>query len=139
MKKLYVQSIIDYVEEHIEEPVSLDLIASRIGYSKFYLHKLFYIYTGMRIMDYVRKRKLEYSLQDLKSENSILDIAVKYSFSTDSTYSRAFKNVYGISPSKYRKNACVLTPKLIFNQLGGIKMLLYLSEAEEVTVDKMYA
>jgi len=139
MKKLYVQSIIDYIEEHIEEPVSLDLIASRIGYSKFYLHKLFYIYTGMLIMDYARKRKLEHSLQDLNSDSSIMDIAVKYSFSSDRTYSRAFKKVYGISPSKYRNNACVLTPKLILNQLGGIKMLSYLSETKEVTVDKMYA
>lgn len=139
MKKLYVQSIIDYIEEHIEEPVSLELIASHIGYSKFYLHKLFYIYTGMQIMDYARKRKLEHSLQDLKSDRSIMDIAVKYSFSSDRTYSRAFKKVYGISPSKYRKNACALTPKLILNQLGGIKMLSYLSETQEVAVDKMYA
>lgn len=139
MKKLYVQNIIDYVEEHIEESFSLDDIANHIGYTKFYLHKLFYIYTGMYLMDYVRKRKLEYSLQDLKTADSIMTIAVKYAFSSDRTYSRAFKKVYGVAPGKYRNNTSQLSPKMLLYQIGGIKMLPYLSESKPVNINKMYA
>lgn len=139
MKKMYVQRIIDYVEEHIEDTITLDIIAEHIGYSKYYLHKLFYTYTGMQIMDYTRKRKLAYSLLDLQSDKSIMDIAVRYGFSSERTYSRAFTNVYGISPGKYRDNTCVLVPKVIIEQIGGIKMLPYLSEPKVVTINKMYA
>lgn len=139
MKKIYVQKIIDYVEDHIEEAINVDMLANHVGYSRYYVHKLFNIYTGMYLMDYVRKRKLEHSLQDLKSDDGIIDIAVKYGFNSSRSYSRAFQNVYGVSPGKYRQNTCGLTPKLVLNELGGIKMLPYLSETKIVNVDKIHA
>ncbi|QUI21306.1 helix-turn-helix transcriptional regulator [Vallitalea pronyensis] len=139
MKKMYVQSIIDFIEVNIECPISVDSIAKHIGYSKYYLHKLFYIYTGMYIMDYARKRKLEYSLQDLKTKLPIINIALKYGFHSSRTYSRAFRNTYGTSPGKFRNNTCTLTKKLELNKLGGIKMLPYLSETKIVSINKLYA
>lgn len=138
MKKIYVQNIIDYVEVNIEHPINIDSIARHIGYSKYYLHKLFYIYTGMYIMDYARNRKLEYSLQDLKTKLPIIDIALKYGFNSSRTYCRAFCNTYAASPSKFRNNTCILTPKLELNELGGIKMLPYLSETTVVSINELY-
>lgn len=139
MKKMYVQSIIDYVEDNIQEPLNMDIIASHIGYSRFYLHKLFSIYTGMYLMDYVRKRKLAYSLQDLQTDQRIIDIAMTYGFNSSRSYSRAFQTTYGISPNKYRGNTCVLDPKLMLSDIGGIKMLPYLSESKVVSLDAIYA
>lgn len=139
MKKLYVQKVIDYVEESIYLNINMDTIENHIGYSKCYLHKLFSIYTGMYLMDYVRKRKLAYSLQDLKTQATIVDIAVKYGFNSSRNYSRAFRSVYGVSPSRFRNNTCDLQPKLVLDQIGGIKMLPYLSETQVVTVGEIYA
>lgn len=139
MKKMYVQHIIDYVEDHIEETISLDTIEAYMGYSKNYLHKLFYIYTGLYIMAYTRKRKLEYSIQDLKTDKSILDIALTYGYGSERSYARSFRNVYGVSPGNYRHNTCVLTPKLELTHIGGIKMLPYLTEAQLVTLVERHA
>ena len=139
MKKMYVQSILDFVEENIEATITMEDVATYIGYSKCYLHKLFNIYTGMDLIAYVRKRKLEYALQDLKGHAPIVDIAIKYGFNSSRSFSRAFLNVYGLSPGKYRHNTCVLTQKLELNEIGGIKMLPYLSDSKIVSVNKIYA
>lgn len=139
MKKKYVQLIIDFIEEHVEEPISLKDIALYLGYSRNYIHKLFYIYTGMYIMEYTRKRKLEYAIQDLKSDKTILEIALAYSYGSERAFSRSFKNVYGISPGKYRHNTCVMKKKLELTKIGGINMLPYLSEPKVVTLKEMHA
>lgn len=138
MKKMYVQEVINYIEEHINESLSMDLIANYIGYSKYYLHRLFYIYTGLNIMDYVRKRKLEYAMIDLQTDLPIIDIAVKYGFNSRRSFSRAFYNTYGESPSNLRNNTKTLSTKLKLNQLGGIKMLSYLSDSMVVSISKLH-
>ncbi len=138
MKKLYVQHIIDYVEKNIEHEICIDDVAEYIGYSKFYLQRIFYIYIGVSIMQYVKNRKLEYSLIDLKTDVPIVEIALKYGFQSRRVYSRLFKNHFGVSPTNYRHNMEKLSPKIELNEIGGIKMLTYLSEPKVVKIDDLY-
>lgn len=138
MKKLYVQEIIDYIEDHIEDEITVEQISSHIGYSKFYLNKLFSIFTGMSMIHYVRKRKLEYCLFDLNSDKSIIDIAFQYGFNSRRAFTRLFTNYYGDSPSNFRKNNMPLAPKINLNDIGGIKMLPYLSEPTVTTLNELY-
>lgn len=103
-----VEAVIEYVEEHISDPLSADLISDKIGFSKFYLSRIFPIYTGMSLMAYVRKRKLNHALIDLQKDMRIIDIAVFYGYSSERAFSRAFVNEFGQSPSHYRKNKYVM-------------------------------
>ena len=136
--KNYIQEIIDYVEVQIQENLNINDIANYIGYSQYYLNKMFSIYTGMSIMYYVRKRKFEYALIDLQSKIPIIDIATKYAFNSRKTFTRAFTSFYLQTPSTYRYNQMTLPAKIILNNLGGIKMLPYLSEPKEVSINKLY-
>ncbi len=138
MKKMYVQEIIDYIEENITDNLCVEDISTHIGYSRFYLNKLFSIFTGMSIMYYVRKRKLEYAAVDLNTNLDIIDIAFKYGFNSRRAFSRLFTQFYKESPSTYRDRNNVLTPKINLNQIGGIKMLPYLSEPFEKEIDQLY-
>ena len=79
MKKLYVQEVIDFIEEHIEEDITIPKVSTHIGYSQFYLNKLFSIFTGMSIIQYVKKRKMEYCLQEL----TVLNISLILQFNMD--------------------------------------------------------
>lgn len=54
--KQYLQKAIHYVDEHIDAPLNLDMIAKHVGFSKFYLNHMFSIYTGFSVMAYVRKK-----------------------------------------------------------------------------------
>lgn len=137
--KLYVQEIIDFIEENIHEEINVDDVSKHIGYSKFYLNKCFSIFTGYSIMYYVRKRKLEYSIVDLNESTPIVDIAFKYGFNSRRAYTRLFTAYLGKSPSHYRNQGNTLRQKLILEDLGGIKMLAYLSDAKVVKLNKLYA
>jgi len=108
----YIESVIEYVEEHLEEKVSVDIIASRIGYSKFYLHHIFKVYTGMTIMSYVRKRRMESSLHDLQTDLRVIDIAMKYDYGSEKAFSRAFSNYFGKTPSSYRESVIPIYSKM---------------------------
>ena len=138
MKKMYVQEIIDYIENHIYDNFTIEEISDYIGYSKFYLNKLFRIYTGMSIMYYARKRKLEYALSELSTSMAIIDIAVKYGFGSRRSFSRLFTSFYQNAPSTFRKKDNALPPKIILNNVGGIRMLPYLSEPFEKELDTLY-
>ncbi len=138
MKKMYVQEIIDFVEENITEELCIEDISKHIGYSRFYLNKLFSIFTGMSIMFYVRKRKLEYILVELNTDQDIIDIAFKYGFNSRRAFTRMFSSFYGASPSNFRNKFHDLTPKIVLENIGGIKMLPYLSEPFEKRIDTLY-
>ncbi len=110
--KRYLQKAINYIDEHIEDPLSLDEISEYVGFSKFYLNHMFSVYTGLSIMAYVRRKKLEYGLELLKTERRIIDIAMAVGYSSERAFSRAVVNTYGNSPSYFRTNAIVKTRKL---------------------------
>jgi len=100
-----VEAIVVYVEDHIHDTLSADIISEKIGYSKFYLSRIFPVYTGLNLMAYVRKRKLNHALIDLQKEMRIIDIAISYGYGSERAFSRAFANEFGKSPSYFRNNS----------------------------------
>ena len=59
----------------------------------------------MVFRDYLRRRKLAFALKEVRdSEKGILEIALDYGFSSHEAFTRAFKNLYGITPSDYRRH-----------------------------------
>ncbi len=137
--KSYMQAIIDYIEEHIEEPICIEDIAVHLGYSRFYLHRLFMMYVGITIMDYVRIRKMQYARNALTNGQSVIDTAFQYGYNSERSFRRACKMVYQKTPSKIRKEEFSLPKKIILEELGGIKMLPYLSEVKTLKLKKFYA
>lgn len=114
----YLQKTVDYVEMHIDENLSLDQIANYLGFSKFYLNHMFSIYTGLSVMAYVRKKKLEYALDLLKTEKRIVDIAFEVGYASERAFSRAIVNEYGQSPSYFRTHDVIKTRNLVIYNLG---------------------
>lgn len=94
-----------YIEQNLLEPLNLDSISENVNISKFHLLRIWKGATSTGLMEYVRRRRLAQSLGDLiNHRNSIEFISSKYSFGCDRTYNRAFKEEYGITPSKWRMN-----------------------------------
>lgn len=100
-----IQNLIQVIEENIRQELDLDLIAEKTGFSKFYVHRLFRALTGMSMMAYVRGRRLTLSLSDLiNTRLNIIDIALRYHFSHEQSYIRAFKKQFHITPAQYRRS-----------------------------------
>ncbi len=100
----HLKNIFEYVEEHIHEKLSLEMIAENIGLSKYYLHRISSAAIGRPLMEYIRARKLAHSLDMLiYTDLRILDIAKNFGFNHEQTYIKAFKKAFGTTPNKYRK------------------------------------
>lgn len=103
-RKDVVRAVVDYIEENLKEDISLDIIAGRIGYSKFYLNRIFSESTGITIYRYLQNRRLTAAAEKLvESDESILQIAYEAGYDTQQAFSYAFKQVYQQPPKVYRE------------------------------------
>jgi AraC family transcriptional regulator len=100
-----LEKSMDFIEENLTTDISLTEIANEAYCSLSYFHQLFHALVGYSVKEYVRKRRLAESAYELVStQNRILDIALKYGYETPESFTRAFSKMYGVTPSKYRKN-----------------------------------
>lgn len=112
-KHLVIQELIRFIEDNLDDQLSLSVLAEKSGYSKYHLHRIFKREVGISISEYVRNRKIAAASQLLLyTEISILDIALEFQFNSQEAFSRSFKNIYNLSPGKYRK----LMSKMIIEQ-----------------------
>ena len=99
-----VQRMIECVEEGLDGNTTLEKVAQKANYSPYYATKKFHEHTGMTLRDYIRMRKVSQAVLDLRNTDMrILDIAVKYGFSSQEAFTRSFKKAFGLNPSTYRK------------------------------------
>lgn len=93
-----------YIDEHLEEPVNLELLSEKFYFSAFYFHRLFTAVVGKSLAAYIRDRRILYACKMLSSgDDTILNIALNCGFHSAQAFSRTFGDVQGISPSEYRK------------------------------------
>lgn len=100
-----VRSVLNYVDFHYQEELTLSWFAEKYSVSKNYLSSLFHKETDLTLTDYVNSTRVRHSLLLLNTTSlSIQDIAEKCGFSDANYYTRSFKKYQGITPSKYRQS-----------------------------------
>lgn len=104
-----IKNTTEYMEDNILESLNLDNISGNVNISKFHLLRIWKGATSTGLMEYVRRRRIALSLGDLISDdNSIEFISSKYSFGCERTYTRVFKEEFGMTPAKWRRNPAPL-------------------------------
>lgn len=105
-----IQESIRYMEERLEEDITLEQIAAHAGFSPYHFHRLFRREIGMNVADYVRSRRLcMASRLLLYSDMPIIDLAFHCYFESQEAFTRAFKKTYGMPPGRYRKMFASMT------------------------------
>lgn len=100
-----LQHAIDYMEAHMEEPVTIEEIAKEANSSVFHFQRTFAILTDCSVAEYLRRRRLTLAAQELSAtDQKIIDIAYKYGYDTPEAFSKAFRRQHGVTPSDARKN-----------------------------------
>ncbi|MDF7649937.1 helix-turn-helix transcriptional regulator [Erwiniaceae bacterium L1_54_3] len=98
-----IEALILFIEREIKEELTLDYLATTIGYSAGHLRRSFKMVKGISLAKYIRRRKTECAANEIiMSSRFIVDIAVEYGFSSQASFSRTFKSVTGVTPKEYR-------------------------------------
>lgn len=99
-----VNSILKYIEEHIDENLTVANISAKAGYTERHLHSIFRKVVGMTPGKYIRTRRLRRTALRLRlSSKSITHIALDAGFDSAQSYSREFRKLFGVSPRTYRQ------------------------------------
>lgn len=102
-----IQQMIDIIDRCIrqqeDEALTLRALSAALGDSESYVSRMFRALSGMSLRDYLRFRHLAFALRDVRdTSDSLLEIAVRYGFSSHEAFTRAFRAAYGVTPSAYR-------------------------------------
>ena len=100
-----ISKAVKYINENLNQELSLDSVASYLGISRNYLSNLFKLKTGTRFSRYINVQRIKKSKALLSfSGLSMEKIAKKCGFNSQSHFSTTFLRLEGQTPSEYRKN-----------------------------------
>lgn len=111
-----LNQVMDYIENHITDDLSLEEISEYAGVSDYHFRKMFYHLSGLLLSEYIKNRKLSEANKDLLNGESVTDTAFKYGYQSIDGFSRAFKKWNGFLPSEISKTGVSKSfPKLHFS------------------------
>lgn len=98
-----IQRALDYTEAHLTDEIDYEAVAREAASSAFHFQRMFGMLVGYTLGDYIRQRRLSLAADELlRTDEKIIDIALKYGYDTPESFSRAFTRFHGISPSGAR-------------------------------------
>ena len=98
-----MEEVVRFIREHSGEDLSLVQLAARFRLNASYLSRAFARHTGIHLVEYVNRVRIEKGCMLLKrSGMSILEIALWVGYNNISYFNRCFRRITGMSPREYR-------------------------------------
>jgi len=97
--------VLDYIESNLGEQLSTEYLSQVANFSKFHFHRQFAEYIGTSVGRYIlllRLRRASYQLA-FDRQNKVIDVALDAGFENPESFTRAFRNTFGQSPSEFRR------------------------------------
>lgn len=94
-----IVSILQYLNLHLTEPLSIDELASRFYISKYHMMRRFKEETGYTIHSYIAEKRLLLARQLLSTGQPVTEVCYQAGYQDYSTFSRAYRKRFGASPS----------------------------------------
>ncbi len=95
---------ISYIEEHLTEEISYDELARIACCSAYHFQRMFAYMAGVPLSEYIRRRRMSLAAAELQSgEEKVIDIGMKYGYTSPTAFNRAFQSVHGMAPSMAKK------------------------------------
>ena len=100
---------IDYIEDNLDKEISYDEAARIACCSPYYFQRVFSYVSGVSLAEYIRRRKMTQAAFELqRADSRVIDVALKYGYSSPTSFNRAFQNVHGITPTAAKLGGSVL-------------------------------
>lgn len=137
LKKL--SAAIEYIENNLDGDIFYDEAARIACCSTFYFQRIFSYVSGISLSEYIRRRRMTQAAFELQRTNArVIDVALKYGYTSPTSFNRAFQSVHNITPTAARSMGSTLNayPAIHFSvQITGEKAMEY--RIEEKTAVRM--
>ncbi|MEU8998131.1 AraC family transcriptional regulator [Streptomyces caniferus] len=129
----------DHIESHLDQSVDVRRLAHIAVTSEYHFRRLFSALAGMPLSEYIRRRRLTVAgAEVLAGERTLLDVAMRYGYSSGEAFARAFRVMHGVGPGEARRTGAVLRsqPRMSFRLIveGSSSMRYRIVEKEEFRV-----
>lgn len=107
----------EHIEDHLDEPVEAAELARIAMTSEYHFRRMFSALAGIPLSEYIRRRRLTLAgAEVLAGERTLLDVAVRYGYSSGEAFARAFRAVHGVGPGEARRTGAALhsQPRMSF-------------------------
>lgn len=126
---------IDYIEEHLTEEIDYAQLGKITCCSSYHFQRMFTYMAEVSLSEYIRRRRMSLAAVDIQNRNlKIIDVALKYGYSSPTAFNRAFQSVHGIAPSAVRKQGVSLRsyPPIKFTiTVKGVEEMNYRIESKD--------
>lgn len=134
------QKLIDYIEEHLTEPIDYNEMAKILAVSEQSMQRIFVFITNMSLAEYIKRRRFSRAYEELKNTNiRVIDLALKYQYESEISFSRAFKSIFNMTPSECRKSNAEFIQFPVFQLSRNEKPIEYSYKIEDVEEQVIYA
>ena len=109
-----VQDVLQYIHQHIHEPLDRETLASVAGFSIPHFHRVFTAHVGESAISYVRRLRLDRAARKLRmGAVDITEVALTAGYDSHAAFSKAFKQQFGMSPREFRQLGCTAATQLL--------------------------
>lgn len=130
-----LQSAVDYMEEKLCDDIDFEKAARLAACFLYHFQRMFSYIAGISLSDYVRRRRMTLAAFDLQHTGlRMIDLAVKYGYDSQSSFTRAFHLLHGVTPTRAREGGVRITvyPRLSFQIIiKGAESMQYRIEKTE--------
>ena len=126
---------LDYIEENLTSDIDYKEVARLAFCSEYHFIRMFSFLAGVTLSEYIRRRRLTLAAFELiNTDLRVLDIALKYGYSSPDSFARAFQSMHRITPVEARNNGQLLKayPRMTFQiSVKGESAMNYRVEEKE--------
>jgi AraC family transcriptional regulator len=130
-----INAALDYIEANLNDEIDFNEAARIALCSEYHFKRMFSFLAGVPLSEYIRRRRLTLAAFDLRTNDmKVIDVAMKYGYHSPDSFTRAFQNLHGITPTEARQNGHSLKsfPRMTFQLTikGGNEMNYRILEKE---------
>ena len=101
--------VVEHIEENLSAPIPYESLSRIVGCSPYEFSRVFSYMAGISVSEYIRRRRLSQAVFDIQNTPAqIIDIAMKYCYESPATFTRAFRELHGATPTAARKSSVML-------------------------------
>ena len=134
-----LNNAIDYIENNLDKEISYEEAARIACCSTYYFQRMFSYVAGISLSEYIRRRRMSQAAFELqRTDKTVLEVALKYGYTSPTSFNRAFQRVHGINPITAKKKGITLNayPPIQFSVkiTGGSAMAYHIADKEAIRI-----